>query len=857
MHIIKKLVYKNLALNKKRSVVTIIGIILSVALLVALSTLVSSFQKSMILFEKSRGGDYHYKVSYVTDEDVDYIKSHRNFVSMYEIGSLGHARLEESKNPDKPYAHVVATDENGFEKGYFKLLEGRFPQNEEEILIPAHLWTNGRVDYKVGDTITLNVGTRVDVGTGDTILDNSGKLSEERLADTVEKTYTIVGKIARPGYNFEYYNAAGYTFLTYSKEPLGNRTAYCRFNMSALRDNYKTFDELLEAGEGTYQVTDNPNLIEYERVWPISDSFKILFIIASVVALIIIFTSVYCIKNSFDISVTEKIRQYGMLSSIGATKRQIRRSVNYEAAILGCIGIPIGVLSGAFACFVLIELCNILLHDSFEADMVFYPSVIAIFIAIFLGVVTIYFSARGSARKASKVSPMEAIRNQREIKVSAREIKTPKFIDKHWGIGGVISYKNIKRNRRKYRTTTVSIIICTVTFIVISYFMSMLLTLASQKTSEEVSNVKMTVEAVQDSTVFKKEIDSLDGYTNYAIEGRQSVFWDNGQWTDRYADYMNVCEFEEEERKEISFARLNDEAFEKYARECGIDDAQGKAIVVNSKWIGYGDMDGKIYQGMTDVYKNEVGSKLKFYEYYMPEEEYDNEDAQLVKGEYELELAGFTDSRPIGFMSYITDNIIVISESTANSLKYNFGNATYVYFEANDADKLQSDLEDMFLNNGNNGTIEIFNFEADRRQTRSLILMLGIFAYGLIVVIALIGITNIINTLGTSVELRSREFATLRSVGMTDSQFNRMIRLESLFTGGKALLIGIPIGLILSYLINQYEAEYDTTIAYEPPIAACVICVVVVMVVIYAIIKSSLSKIMKRNVIETIKNENL
>ena len=137
-----------------------------------------------------------------------------------------------------------------------------------------------------------------------------------------------------------------------------------------------------------------------------------------------------------------------------------------------------------------------------------------------------------------------------------------------------------------------------------------------------------------------------------------------------------------------------------------------------------------------------------------------------------------------------------------------------------------------------------------------MVLVISIFLYGFIAVITLIGITNIFNTITTTMKLRSKEFAMLKSVGMTKKEFNRMIRLESIFYGMKALIIGIPIGIALSYLI--YMAFLNSIeVPYAMPIRAIIISIIFVLVLISIIMKFSINKINKQNIIETIRNDNI
>ncbi|MGN0403405.1 MAG: FtsX-like permease family protein [Acetatifactor sp.] len=891
MNLMKKLVCKNLLLNKKRTIVTIIGIILSVALLSALSAMVASFQKSLVVYQKEKAGDYHVGYFGVTSEELAEFDSNRGLEGYFTVSEEGYAVLEESKNEYKPYCRIAVMDEKGFRGARLKLLEGRLPENENEVVIPRHLKTNGRVEYHVGDTLTLQLGNRVSTMTGKDISARVGYQGRdaEKITDTCEKTYTIVGIVERPNYGIESYECPGYTFVTYGKAADDDLAVYTRLNRQGLKNpnaiiagilgvDYELFTKVSE-GEATeeefreytrqmdaarYSVFQNGWLISYERVWPLDSSMLTIFVISVFVTLIIIFTSVYCIKNSFDISVTEKTRQYGMLSSIGATRRQIRRSVHSEAAIMGCIGIPIGIFSGLFAAYILIKVSNLLLAGSLNIQLVFYPSLWAVVIAVILGAVTIYFSAVGSAAKAGKVSPLEAIRNQNEIKLNAKSIRAPKYVGKLWGIGGIISYKNIKRNKRKYRTTVVSIVICTVTFLVISYFMSMAMSLVGASYTDENYNLYLGVRLSEDSEFDSAQIEELENIEKCSISRTNPMIMEDYELTDEYKEYLKAMWGQtvtpEDFEMSIIVLTLDEKSFSEYAGECGVMNAEGKVILVNSCILQWNEED-KSRSGEISTFRYKAGDIISFYDTDDSEAVW-NEAGELIeesikKVKYRTKIDAVTGIRPMGYKAS-NNNFLVMSWETAEQMELRLPAYYDFHFVSKNVDKLQDDVEVLMQNREEEiVSYSLYNRDKNQREEKSLFLLLDIFAYGLIVVIALIGITNIINTLSTSMELRSREFATLRSVGMTDAQFHKMVLLESVFTGGKSLLTGVTIGMLLSYGINKLECSYDTIIPFRPPILAAIIAVAVVMIMIYAIIRASMMRINRKNVIETIKNENV
>ncbi len=936
MNLMKKLTLKNLKLNRKRTIVTIVGIILATALLSALVTLVSSFQYSMIEYQKQKDGDFHVKFSGVKMSELSEFKNNRNIESTFETMGMGFAKLNGCKNEDKPYAYVMATDEAGFEKGCFNLIEGRMAKNEDEIVIPRHLKTNGRIDIKVGDEITLDIGKRYDSNTESVISENCAYEHEaETLTDTVTKRYKVVGIMERPGYGMEDYSAAGYTFVTYSDELAAidngtkseaseadtTLTVYSRYTQKALRNkdavtadiigvDEKLFAKannssvemtaeesdrfLKEMENAKYDIYMNGFLISYECVFPIDGSFKALFTVATVVALIIILTSVYCIKNSFNISITEKIRQYGMLASVGATRRQIKSSVKTEAAMLGVVGIPVGTMSGILASFILVKVVNVLSAGWLNFALSFHTSLPALILAVIMSIATIYFSATGSARRAAKVTPLEAIRNTKEIKIKSSKLKTPAIIGRIWGIGGVISYKNIKRNNKKYRTTVTSIVICSVTFIVISYFMSMAFSVVGMSYASADYNIGINMSYKKDIHIdiekLSKLVSGIEGVDDYLVGAGYDFDVRKPKYTKEYGEYCRqVYDNSEDVSQMFLITVLDDKSYDKYASDAGIKNAAAGAILVNKGTFDvYNENSLKYVKKEMELYKYKAGDIIECgYNVYDDASSDDNTaegdtesstednsgyvDEETinngVRKTLDVTIAGVTDKVPIGYSSYSYATLLFMNKKGFESLwadgKSNELKQRYVsysaYVVAENADEYQDTFEKETEGNPEYSQISFYvsNLDKQMRDEKSLFTLLGVFAYGLIVVIALIGITNIINTLSTGMELRSREFATLRSIGMTDKQFAGMVRLESVFISVKALVIGVPLGILISYLLCVIMNRMDGAIIYVPPYKAIILCIVVVIMLIYAIMKLSMTKLRHNNIIETIKNENL
>jgi antimicrobial peptide ABC transporter, permease protein len=857
MTLLNKLTIKNLKLNRKRTIVTIIGIMLSVALITAVASMYASGIKSLIKYETIIKGDFHTAFYNVTTSDIDKFVNNRNIEKLNITEGIGYAKID-SKNEDKPYAYLKGFTKDALNNLSVRLVKGRLPENTNEIVIPTHLKTNGRLDLKLNDSITLEVGKRIDSkGSELSQSDKYQNTAGEQLVEMQTKTYKIVGIIERPATNIEYYTAPGYTFITYidSKNLSGNVDIYAKFTKDGVKNWDKTIanilgvsqvlfrkvynqeiesEKLTEQLKKTYMFDMNKYLIDLETNPISSTSMGDLGKVLAIVIVIIVFTSIFCIKNSFDISITEKIRQYGMLRSIGATKKQIKRNVFYEATILGLIGIPLGIILGCLATYILIIISNYYLTDviqtGFKLELVF--STYAILVAIILGIITIYFSALKSATRASKVSEIDSIRNSANLKISSKKIKSPKYIKKLFGIGGVISFKNLKRNKKKYRTTIISITVSTFVFIALYSFME----LAFQNVNNELKvsdfNISLSTNAINDYSYskFLKTV-NLSGVEDYAILRNSELSFTGSHSSKEYLEYFGTKK-ENDAEEDITIFAIGQKQYNKYIKSLGLnyDDIKDKVILFDKQYITSYDKNN-----------NRITKNIRVYDFNK------GDVITSTNNQLNLEIGAISSIGP-NLLKNLSNSYLIISDEMFDKIAKT--NNLDIYYKASNADKLQDEL-DSYLN-GESYTID--NKEENVRIMNNLFTLIAIFLYGFIIVISLIGITNIFNTITTNMELRKQEFAMLKSIGMTSKEFKRMIRLESLFMGIKSLLFGILIGIILSYLIYLSS---DSDIPYKLPIVAIIISILVVFILISLIMKYSLNKISKQNTIETIRNENI
>lgn len=848
MNILNKLTIKNLKLNKKRSLGTIIGIILSVALICAVSNMVSSFRETLIQNAINESGYWHIRLYNVSNDKLKRLKLNKDIDNIYTISEDGYAKLDTIKNEYKPYLKFYGMNKETFNNLEFKLIKGRFPKNDNEIIISEHLNKNGKANLKIDDEITVNVGDRVTLE-DDYVLNDSNPFDKgnEIIKNPNTKKYRVVGIIKRPDVSFEPTSAPAYTTITTSTNE-DNFSVFISLKNPRDKNSFvellgaRNYDEVVNMGINNprYDYTLNNELLRWEALKFSDSTFSMLLSIAEVVIFIIIFTSVFCIRNSFAISTTEKMRMYGMLSSVGATKKQIKKSVLTEGFILGLIAIPIGIICGIIAVFVLLKIVNLLLGEYLFNNidgMVFKVSFIAIIISIILGFVTIYFSAISSAKKASKVSPIDNLRNTNDIKISSKKLKTPKLIKNVFKTGGVLAYKNLKRSKKKYRTTVVSLTVSIFVFISMFTFINEGFKQSGNYYQNYDYNYRITFNNNSSMNEIN-EIRNLDSVNaSYLVYyAKSSILIDD------------ISKINLEEPLECEYDK-NDKCIKKYARLNIIlfDDSTFKSYVKKVK----GNYDYLKDKGiLTDMYrfydnKNKREYEDRIYTY----KSGDTIDSKLLNGDnISINVGMVSNIMPYGFENvYSNGGYIVLNNKYFNNIDY-YG--CDLMIDSLNTEQLTNDILDI------DSELNYYDMDEEAKAEKSIVIVISIFLYGFIGVITLIGVTNIFNTITSNMELRQKEFAMLKSVGMTKKEFNHMINLETLFYSSKSLIYGSILGIIGSYFVHRaFAGKIDTQ--FVLPYKAILICILFVFIVVYMIMKYSINKINRQNMIETIRKENI
>ena len=587
MNIINKLTLRHLKQNKRRTLVTILGVIISVAMVTAVATISVSF---MELFQRqtiASEGEWHVLYQDVNKEQLEAVKKDEATKALVISRDRGFALLEGGQNKNKPYLFVKEYNAQGFEQFPIELSQGRLPKANNEVVISEEIAENAKVDYKIGDRLKLDIGKRFNKDSVQELfqraplqLENGTKT--ETLKGSLTKSYTVVGIIKRPTWEPTW--APGYTIITYIDESMigANETVNASVVLKKVKSSLYTHAEEL-AKKNQIQIDKiqfNNNLLRYYGVTNNDNLSSTIYSLSAVIMGIIIIGAVSLIYNAFAISVSERSRHLGMLSSVGATKRQKRNSVLFEAAIIGLISIPLGIIGGLGGMGITFWFINPLIQGALRGAPKLTVSVtpLSILMACVISMMTIFISAYLPARKASKISAIDAIRQTADVKLTGKAVKTSKFMRKLFGIEAEIGLKNLKRNKRRYQATVFSLVISIVLFLAVSFFTANL-TKSLELSQDGVNfDIQVSMDGEYTETVdqLMKSIASLDNVTEYSLMRDLTL----NSWINQESMAKELHEQVNKDksmlkngkyRYDINLHALNEENLQAYADKIGAD----------------------------------------------------------------------------------------------------------------------------------------------------------------------------------------------------------------------------------------------------------------------------------------------
>lgn len=858
MNIFNKVAMQGLIKNRARTFITIIGVVLSAALITAVASFAVSLQTYMVNGAIMKYGGWHVAFPYEDSAFIQEQSQDSRVSSVASFENVGWAMLEGGENPDKPYLFIAGFNKDTFDALPIDLLSGRLPENSNEIVAPAHVSSNGGVKISVGDTLTLPVGIR-HAGEETLSQHNPFRSGEETLTAQENKTYTVVGICQRPA--FEERSAPGYTFIT-KADTTDKAESFSAFVTLKNPAKVRLYADQA-AGDSAYILND-----DVLRFMGISDDLifnTLLYSIGGVLVVLIMLGSVFLIYNSFHISLNERTHQFGILMSVGATEKQLKNSVLFEGLCIGAVGIPIGILISIPSIKLVLALvaknfANVL-YDN--VPLTLKVSVPALAAAVVISMVTILISAYIPAKKAAGIPVMECIRQTNEIKVEAKAIKTSKFTWRIYGLEEMLALKNFKRNKRRYRSIILSLTLSVVLFVAASVFRSDLNQTAQQTKVVTDYDIGLGTQDMDDSEMLGlyDRLKAVEGVTQSSCQiiQKYSCAVQSGSLSDAYRQSSDEHLTEETVNLPMEIQFLDDDTYHEIINGLGLPaeeyTGENARLIAVAKMEDNSGQAGDVSQ-LADLFKSSSSSVTV-----MPEV---NGKPQLEQGKNIMitsvdivppdtpPITGTVQQKPYFFQIMAPWSLREKLALTDNAADVRVKGLT---FQSDNPSKSTAKMQALIEGSGITSSYTLYNVHAMMELNRNVLFIVNLFTVVFIIMISLIAVANVFNTIATNIKLRRRELAMLRSVGMSDRDFNKMMRFECILYGGWTLVFGLPISVILSWLIYKGMMAGGADIDFTLPWGSIILSMLGVFSVIFITMLYAVSKIRKENIIDALRDD--
>ena len=590
-----------------------------------------------------------------------------------------------------------------------------------------------------------------------------------------------------------------------------------------------------------------------------------LYSFGGIVLGIIMTGSVFLIYNSFSISLNERIREIGVLASVGATAKQLRNSVLFEGLCIGAVGIPMGILAGLGGVWAVLSVVSgnfgAILYDGVSLTMkVSAPAVAG---AAAVSLITILISAWLPAKKAVSLPVMECIRQTNEIKLESQAMEIPRRRQRIYGLEGTLALKNFKRNKKRCRSIVLSLVLSIVLFVSSNALIKSMQQSAEGFKTVSDYDIGFGTREMEDEELLRlygrlKAVSGIEESSCRAVIPF-SCKVSADELTDAYWEAAGGRSPEEIQEISLEVHFFEDAFYQKILEKLGLSVQEytgqdGNLAAVAKINDDGGDVEGA--KDLADMFRNTSVNLLAA--------------PQMTDG-----TAGPEQNLNITAVEFVPPDIPPFADGAAEQevLPYTFeilapwsmketlvpsGLPTELKvkglcFKAEKPSRVVSEMREIITEEGTSSAYTLLNSAEAFEQFQNYMFIAGVFSCIFIGLISLIAAANVFNTISTNIKLRRRELAMLRSVGMSDRDFNKMMRFECAFYGVRALAAGIPLSLLASMLIVKAMSADDTR--FLIPWGSMGISVLSVFLVIFVTMMYAVSKIRKENIIDALRDE--
>lgn len=805
MSVIKKCCHRYIKRNRRYAILTIIGIILATALLSGVSCIFESTRETNRMEMIKYNGNYHCLFEGVGVENLKVFENHQRIEGyglMMELGEVmtGDALTADSvRQPQSALLQIAALDRDCMERLKVELVSGRFPENDHELIISKSMITNGGVRMRIGDEISFQGEKYIVTG----IMDYPLQILENREAEGF-RGITLLDRIPEDA----------------------DLDVFVRYDAKGIDQYEKVTEGILSVAECA-EVNDWVLMAELRR-FSVKD-YRTAFSFDTLTMMIISLLSVLCIQNSFEISMREKTIFFGQLASIGATRRQRRQFVYYEAFYLGLIGVSIGMIVGVSAIWLLCKAVG-QLDLIGGSHILFCISGWTVLLAVVFAFMTVFASAFMSAQKAARMMPISSIRAQEEIKRKRREKSCPKWIKKFFGIKGLLAFQNARRAKRKYRSAVISLMIGFILIMIAGTCSGKMKALANDMRSLYPCQF-MAILGDENSREKILEIARMDEITEYLVLQTAGL------------------KMEGKEGVTVSLQILEDECMEAYLKQLGLTQSEvGDRVIAQTKHKVYRKVDKLVAQELVTMADLKDGDMLS------GELSLQNQTEVYWTSPVNLEVTT-VDQAPRLLGDNVDSLMLFMSRSQfEKSIGYSLERATTkLWANGTDMDKVEEEFFGLdpirYAAENNDKTI---------RDMKNTVVMSLVIIYSFFGVMILIGLTNVINTINAQMMIRTQEFGMLKSIGSMEKDLRAMLCLEALYHGAKAMLAGLLIGTLCSFVTHTWFNGLMMTMSpYQFPLLEVMIYVIMMALIMLLMIHYGVGRIKGKNIVTVLRNENI
>ena len=883
-----KLSWKNLMLNKNRTITTLVMIIITVATFAGISIMYESAIKGLEQTFKETKGDYHIAVKNVDkDYDKDLLKADNvKEVNEYYTISKGVSRkgIEKdiTKEKGKEYLEKLSDEEREAEiqkvmsklkkskwyiqkyelnknegdytkqqeetkkneqiilnpylgldilgvnkedlKGYnFRLIDGRFPENENEIMLQKSSKTSKYI-FNLGTTLTMNGKEYKVVGYVNNVFDsNESKLDIGilKIASTEEKKAAL-NKIQS----------------IYIKD-IGKRVKATAEGISqTLKEDPKNKDISMAVNKNLLRL-QNANLQGYES--STDNVLSTLEMMRNVLIGIVAISGIIIMYNSFNLSLVERRKQYGILKSLGIKNSSLYIIILFEALVLSVVGIVIGYLCGMLGDYLVIgyindTLVNVIKSMGVEKDLqiflIYTTNIHAFYIVAISTTITVLLAAMIPAIKSTRISPIENIRGKDDYVVNTKKVKTSNISKKILGVEFDLARKNMKRAKKRFRVATLSLSIAFILLFVIGTLGTQInnqIGLLEVQTNaifkngnivemdhinitdkKDPKDKKYTEQNFQDMVKFATEEYTKELEKKDSLKVNRVILADTMRTLKQIDTKNDLIKTLSDSYLNNTFKRTDDKARQEAKEKIAIQVVNNKNYNKQDKYNLNNIKDNEMYLSNVSIVEENgtLVEKPIFDESKIigKEIEINGKKIKIVKAPVNSELLLTASSGTTFLTGYVNEK--TLSEVMRND-KDLFGFRIFYQSDLKGDKKIEDITKKQYQLNFEKKydfaklqmfTEGVLTPAGVVGMIKGMITIFQLLLYGFLILVILMSVVNIFTTITINILLRSRELAILKSVGMSDKQFDKMLRGENYIACLRSIIFGIVVSLILLFL---------------------------------------------------------